>query len=123
MIAALVVTSALMTFPVAAQQERGADSFTVNAYLCETADYAMDFAAAIANDSEEEYAKDVVGRIAQREVCGRYMGVAAIEEQKVVVSGGIMYRLTALRFREDHKLAWVAERVFAVEQHSSEWHL
>ncbi len=123
MIAATIVTSVLMTFPVAAQQERDADSFPVNAYLCETADYAMDFAAAVANDAEEEYAKDIVGRIARREVCGRYMGVAAIQEQKVVVSGGIMYRVTAVRFREDHKLAWFAERVFAVEDHTSNWHL
>lgn len=123
MVATLIVTSVLMTFPVAAQQKRDADSFPVNAYLCETADYAMDFAAAMANDAEEEYAKDIVGRIAQREVCGRYTGVAAIEQQKVVVNDGIMYRVTAVRFREDHKLAWYAERIFAVEQHSSVWHL
>jgi len=123
MIVAILVASAAMTFPVAARQARDTDSFAVNAYLCETADYAMDFATAVANDAEEEYAKDIVGRIAKREVCGRYIGVAAIQEQKVVINSGIMYRLTAFRFHEDGRLAWIAERVFAIDQPSSSWHL
>ena len=87
------------------------------------AEYAMDFAAAVASDQEEEFAKNTVGKIARREVCGRYKGVASIEDQKVIVNDGIMYRLTALRFREDGKLAWAAERVFAVEGHGGSWRL
>jgi hypothetical protein len=123
MIAAVFVLPALMTHSVAAQQGSEATSFPVSAYLCETAAYAVDFAAAVANEAEEEFAKDIVGRLAKREVCGRYRGIAVIEEQKVVVADGIMYRLTALRFREDGRLAWSAERVFAMDQHSSAWHL
>jgi hypothetical protein len=117
------MTSALGAFPITDAHWPDADLFSVNAYLCESAEYAVDFAAAIARNAEEEYAKDIVGRIAKREVCGRYVGVASIQEQKVIVNDGALYKLTALRFTEDNKLAWVAERVFAVESHPRDWHL
>ncbi len=121
MIAAAIIAFALPVLHASEPNETG--PFAVNGYLCESAEYAVDFAAAVASDEEEEFAKNIVGKIAKREVCGRYMGVASVEDQKVVVSDGIIYRLTALRFREDGRLAWMAERVFAVEGHPSEWHL
>ena len=105
------------------ERDPQAGPFAVDRYLCESAEYAMDFASAVANNMEEEYAKDIVGRIAKREVCGRYVGVAFIQAQETVVNDGFLYKLTALRFREDGKLAWVAERVFAVEDHPQSWHL
>jgi hypothetical protein len=121
MIAVAIIAFALPVLPASDPNETGL--FAVNRYLCESAEYAMDFAAAVASDQEEEFAKNTVGKIARREVCGRYKGVASIEDQKVIVNDGIMYRLTALRFREDGKLAWAAERVFAVEGHGGSWRL
>jgi hypothetical protein len=123
MIAAAIVALALPVLPTSASQQSQTELFAVNRYLCESAEYAVDFAAAVAGDQEEEFAKNTVGKIAKREVCGRYIGVASIEDQHVVVSDGFIYKLTALRFREDNKLAWVAERVFAVEGHPSSWRL
>jgi hypothetical protein len=121
MIAAAIVALALPVLPASDPNETGL--FAVDRYLCESAEYAIDFAAAVASDQEEEFAKNTVGKIARREVCGRYTGFASIEDQKVVVNDGIMYRLTALRFREDGKVAWAAERVFAVEGHGRSWRL
>ncbi len=123
MIAAAIIAFALPVLPASAAQPSETGPFVVNGYLCESAEYAMDFAAAVASDQEEEFAKNTVGKIARREVCGRYTGVASIEDQKVIVNDGIIYKLTALRFREDGKLAWVAERVFAVEGHGGSWRL
>jgi hypothetical protein len=121
MIAAAIVALALPVLPASDPNETRL--FAVNRYLCESAEYAIDFAAAVASDEEEEFAKNTVGKIARREVCGRYTGFASIEDQKVIVNDGIMYRLTALRFREDGKLAWAAERVFAVEGQPNSWRL
>jgi hypothetical protein len=124
MVGFFITTSALAISSALAPQTGELGPFSVNAYLCESAQYAIDFAAAVANDNdEEEEAKNAVGKIAKREVCGRYIGVAFIENQKVIVSDGLIYKLTALRFREDGKLAWVAERVFSVEGHSNAWRL
>jgi hypothetical protein len=123
MLAAALFASGLATFPATTTQWHYADLFSVNAYLCESAQYAMDFAAAVADNEQEEYAKNVVGKIAKREVCGRYIGVASIQEQKVIINAGILYKLTSLRFTEDNKVAWVAERVFAVEGNPHDWHL
>jgi len=89
--------------------------YPVNGYLCESAEYAMAFATAIAANADEEFAKNVVGKIAKREVCGRYIGVASIQQQKTVIERGFVYRLTALQFREDKKIAWLAERIFDVQ--------
>jgi len=118
-IAALAFSSVIST------TDRGPQDgpYAVDRYLCETPEYAVDFADAVANNAEEDFAKDIVGKIAKREVCGRYVGTAFIQEQKTMISEGFVYKLTALRFREDGKLAWVAERIFAVEGHPPSWHL
>ena len=87
----------------------------VNGYFCESAEYAMAFATAFAADADEEFAKNVVGKIAKREVCGRYVGVASIEQQDTITERGFVYRLTKLRFVEDNKVAWLAERVIDVQ--------
>ena len=92
--------------------------YPVNGYLCESAEYAMAFATAIAANADEEFAKNVVGKIAKREVCGRYIGVASIQQQETIIEKGFVYRLTALQFREDKKVAWLAERIFDVQDHS-----
>ncbi|MEJ0052005.1 MAG: hypothetical protein WDN02_12505 [Methylovirgula sp.] len=123
MIAAAIIAFALPVLPASDAQPSETRLFAVNRYLCESAEYAVDFAAAVAGDQEEEFAKNTVGKIAKREVCGRYVGIASIEDQRVVVNDGFMYKLTALRFHGDGKLAWVAERVFAVEGHPNSWRL
>jgi hypothetical protein len=115
----------IITAPIAFAgdtQNSDAEPFHVNAYLCETPQYAVAFAAAVSKGEEDELAKDVVGRTARREVCGRYIGVAFVQEQKLILSDGIMYKLTALRFTEDDRIAWLAELTFAAEGRSS-WHL
>lgn len=96
--------------------------FHVNAYLCETSQYAVDFAAAVSGGDTVEKAKDIVGKLAKREVCGRYIGIASVEEQRVILSDGAIYRITALQFQEDHKIAWAAETTFAADRGSA-WHL
>lgn len=99
-----------------------AGPFYVNAYLCDASQYAVQFATAVSRGKQLEEAKDIVGKAAKKEVCGRYIGIASIEEQKMIVSDGVVYRLTALLFKEDKRIAWAAELTFANEGRSS-WHL
>ncbi len=82
MIAAAIIAFALPVLPASDAQPSETGLFAVNRYLCESARYAMDFAAAVAGDQEEEFAKNTVGKIAKREVCGRYVGIASIEDQR-----------------------------------------
>jgi hypothetical protein len=96
--------------------------FHVNAYLCETSQYAIEFAGAVSKGEEVESAKDIVGKAAKREVCGRYVGVASVQKQKIILSDGVLYRIIALRFKEDNKIAWTAEMTFAADS-GSLWHL
>lgn len=112
---ALLLAAAVMTDNVALSD---AGPFQVNAYLCETTDYAIAFAAAKSQDNESDFAKDLVGRIAKREVCGRYVGVAFLKDQKIVLNEGYLYRVTALQFKEDNRIGWAAERTFAVRGRS-----
>jgi len=119
MLAAVVLTLSLAVIGASDNDAFDPAPYPVNGYLCESAEYAMAFATAVAANASEEFAKNVVGRIAKREVCGRYIGIAFIQQQKTVVEKGVVYRLTALQFREDKKIAWLAERVFDVQDHSS----
>jgi hypothetical protein len=117
---AMIATASVA--PAATCQVSDAGPFDVNAYLCETSQYAIEFAAAVSRGEEDESAKDIVGKAAKREVCGRYIGVALVQEQKVILSDGVVYRITALRFAEDNKIAWTAESTFAADTQSA-WHL
>lgn len=85
----------------------------VSAFLCDSSVHAVQFADIIAKGDGEELAKDRVGRMAKAEVCGRYSGIATIESESVTLQNGIAYKLTAFRFREDQKIAWLAETSFA----------
>jgi hypothetical protein len=117
--AMIVTVSAAST---ADGQVSEAGPFHVNAYLCETSRYAIEFAAAVSQGEEVESAKDIVGKAAKREVCGRYVGVALMQEQKIILSDGVLYRITALRFKEDNKIGWTAETTFAADNRFL-WHL
>jgi hypothetical protein len=122
----LVIVALGLALPLLAAGDdtlRDATPYAVNDYFCESADYAVAFAAAVAANADEEFAKDIVGKTAKREVCGRYIGMAAVDQEKTVIAGGIVYRLTELRFREDQKIAWRAERIFAVRGDSPMRHL
>lgn len=92
-------------------------TYHVDNVLCETPRYAIAYTAAVGNGEQEEMAKDIVGKAAHREVCGRFVGKAIILEQKTVFEQGAAYRLTAFRFEEDNRVAWVAEATFAIEGH------
>lgn len=120
MMSAMVISAMVVSGASTANgQVSDAGPFHVNAYLCETSQYAIEFAAAVSRGEEVELAKDVVGKAARREVCGRYIGVASVQEQKIISSDGVLYRITALRFREDSKVAWVAETSFAPDSPSA----
>ncbi len=97
-----------------------ADERTVrlNRFLCSAPVHSVRFANAKALGESDEIAKDQVGRVAKAEVCGRYTGVAAIESETIKLDGGVSYKLTAIRFKEDHKLAWLAETTFAPVHHA-----
>lgn len=92
---------------------RGAHLVPVSGFLCDSAVHAIQFADARAAGDGEEIAKDRVGRTAKAEVCGRYVGLAAIETEQVKLDAGTAYKLTAFRFKTDHRVAWLAERSFA----------
>jgi hypothetical protein len=122
MSAVIISTMVVSGASTASGQVSDFGPFHVNAYLCETSQYAVEFAAAVSGGDEVELAKDIVGKAAKREVCGRYIGIASVEEQKIISSDGVMYRITALQFQEDHKIAWAAETTFAANPGSA-WHL
>ena len=119
MLTAAALVLSLSTIAIGDNDDFDPAPYPVNGYLCESAEYAMAFASVIAANADEEFAKNVVGKIARREVCGRYIGVASIQEQKTVIEKGYVYRLTALQFREDKKVAWLAERIFDIQDRSS----
>jgi hypothetical protein len=90
-------------------QTSRAESFHVNAYLCETPEYAIKFAMVASRVDQDEEASAIVGKAFNREVCGKYIGFASVEKKDKVVEDGIAYTLIALRFKEDDRVAWTAE--------------
>lgn len=97
-------------------------SLNVDAFLCDTPRHATQFAAAVAQGESVEMAKDAVGRLAQKEVCGLYRGNASIASEQIVLEDGIAYKLTQLRFAKDNRVAWLAERTFAPTEVTAELH-
>jgi hypothetical protein len=85
----------------------------VRGVLCDSAAHAILFADCRAKGESEEIARDRVGRAAKAEVCGIYRGIAVIESEAVSLSGGVAYKVTAFRFQEDQRVAWLAETSFA----------
>ena len=120
MLAAAIFMLGLSVIPAGDNEAFDPAPYPVNGYFCESAEYAMAFAAAFAADADEEFAKNIVGKMAKREVCGRYVGVASIQQQETVIRKGIVYRITALQFREDNKVAWFAEVVDVQDQTSKQ---
>jgi hypothetical protein len=111
---ALIITCATLMIAapaVSAAETRssGKESFHVNAYLCQTAEYAIKFAAVASRVDQEEEASAIVGKAFNGEVCGKYIGFASVEKREIIVEDGIPYILLALRFKEDNRLAWTAE--------------
>jgi hypothetical protein len=91
--------------------------YIVDNNLCSGPIDAIRYAGAIANGQESEMAKDVAGRAAGAEVCGRYVGKAVISSQREVNVDGQMYRLTEFKFedaRTDRQTGWIAESVFDI---------
>jgi hypothetical protein len=85
------------------------EAFHVNAYLCETPEYAIKFAMVASRVDQDEEASAIVGKAFNGEVCGKYIGFASVEKREKVIEDGIAYTLIALRFREDNRVAWTAE--------------
>ncbi len=95
------------------------ESFHVNAYLCQTAEYAIKFAGVASRVDQDEEASAIVGKAFNGEVGGKDIGLASVEKREIVVEDGIPYIVLALRFKEDNRLAWTAEPdVTAIEPSS-----
>jgi hypothetical protein len=82
-----------------------------NAVLCETEDQAMTLASSMASGKTEPIAINLVNKAAGAEVCGRYIGYAAVEIEKTENKNGGLFMLAGLRFVEDGRLAWTASWV------------
>ena len=86
-----------------------AGGMPVRAFLCNTAAHAIAFVQIVASGQSEEIARARIGRDAQPDACGRYVGIATVVSETSMVEGGLVYALTEYRFAEDDRLAWRAE--------------
>ena len=93
--------------------------FHVNAFLCKTPEYAIKFAMVASRVDQDEEASAIVGKAFNGEVCGKYIGFASVDERQTVFEDGIPYKLIALRFKEDNKVAWEAEPDYSSLEPSS----
>lgn len=109
MITCAIIMIAAPAVLAADTQNSDKESFHVNAYLCETPEYAIKFAMVASRVDQDEEASAIVGKAFNGEVCGKYIGFASVEKRETVIEDGIAYTLIALRFREDGKVAWAAE--------------
>jgi hypothetical protein len=105
----LSTLSLMITLPCSAEHI----TFRVERFLCDSAQHAVQFTGFEDNGNADEVAANEVGKRARSQVCGLYRGYATIESQSVISASGQFYRVTALRFIEDDRLAWVAESGFA----------
>jgi hypothetical protein len=105
----MVFAVIFMAAPVLAGDSKTSPPFHINAYLCDTPQYAIELASTESRGTEEEVANDIVGRAHKKEVCGKFIGFASVQEQKTILKDGITYKVTALQFKEDDRIAWTAE--------------
>jgi hypothetical protein len=104
---AAVATIALIPFAAAAAPLE-TKPINIDVMVCDTPDHAVAYALAIDNGAVDDEAKDVVGRAAGAEVCGKFMGLATVDEEKTVREKGVTYKITAFKFTGVGKMRWSA---------------
>jgi hypothetical protein len=111
----LALTVSLLLSAQATAQEKKqpptAPPQKLNAVLCKTEAQAIAFASGMTNGRTEPMAIDRVNKAAGAEVCGRYIGYAAVEVEKTENHHGALFMLAGLRFAEDGTLGWTASWV------------
>jgi hypothetical protein len=109
------LTLALMAsliLPVqAVRQPPTAPPHKLNAVLCKTEAQAVALADTMAGGKTKTIAVNLVNKAAGAEVCGRYVGYAAVEVEKTANHSGSLYMIAGMRFAEDGALAWTASWV------------
>jgi hypothetical protein len=80
----------------------------LNAVLCKSEVQAIALARSMASGKTEPIAINAVNKAAGAEVCGRYIGYAAVEVEKTTNDHGGLFMLAGLRFAENAALAWTA---------------
>lgn len=111
----LAMTASLFLQVQAVKQPPTAPPQKLNAVLCETEAQAIALARNMAAGQTEPIAVNSVNRGAGAEVCGRYIGYAAVEVEKTSTERGGLFMLAGLRFAEDAALAWTASWVAPFE--------
>ena len=105
-----VLASLILPVQAVAQSPTAAPA-KLNAVLCQSESQAVALARSIAAGHTETIAVNQVNKAAGAEVCGRYIGVAALEVEKTTNVRGSLFMLAGLRFAEDSALAWTASWV------------
>ena len=80
----------------------------VNIILCDTPEHAIAYAAAVHRGAQADEAKDMVGREAGVEACDKLIGFVSVDEEKMLQSLGVTYKVTALKYSGVSKFRWVA---------------
>jgi hypothetical protein len=111
----LAVMASLFLPVQAVKQPPTAPPHKYNAVLCETEAQAVALARTVAAGKTETIAVNLVNKAAGAEVCGRYIGYAAVEVEKTTNDHGGLFMLAGLRFAEDAALAWTASWVAPFE--------
>lgn len=111
----LAVMASLLLPVQAVKQPPTAPPHKLNAVLCKTEAQAVALAKSVANGNPETIAVNLVNKVAGAEVCGRYIGYAAVEVEKTANDRGDLFMLAGLRFIEDAALAWTASWVAPFE--------
>jgi hypothetical protein len=81
----------------------------VGTFLCDSELHAIQFAQA--GPVNDDMAADLVGRAAQRQVCGLFGGEALVVSKYRVTSGSELFLVTQYEFAKDHRTAFGAGRI------------
>jgi hypothetical protein len=111
----LAVMASLLLPVQALKQPPTAPPQKLNAVLCQSEAQAIALASGMASGRTETIAVNLVNKAAGAEVCGRYIGYAAVEVEKTTNHKGGLFMLAGLRFAEDNALAWTASWVAPFE--------
>jgi hypothetical protein len=107
----LAVMASLLLPVQAVKQPPTAPPHKFNSVLCQSEAQAIALADAMAAGKTEPIAVNLVNKAAGAEVCGRYIGYAAIEVEKTTNHHGALFMLAGLRFAKVNSLAWTASWV------------
>jgi hypothetical protein len=104
----LAVMASLLLPVQAVKQPPTAPPHKLNAVLCQSEAQAIALADTMSAGKTETIAVNIVNKSAGAEVCGRYIGYAAVEVEKTENHRGGLFMLAGLRFAEDGALGWTA---------------